>query len=66
MITRRNLMLGSTAALALRGAALTSKERVDRALKGQDVDRSPFSFWHHFLDASKPGEEHARATLAFH
>ena len=59
-------MLGSAAAFALRGAALTSKERVDRALKGQDVDRSPFSFWHHFLDASKPGEEHARATLAFH
>src|SRR5258707_11777480 len=66
MITRRNLMLGSAAAFALRGAALTSKERVDRALKGQDVDRSPFSFWHHFLDASKPGEQHARATLAFH
>jgi uroporphyrinogen decarboxylase len=66
MITRRNLVLGSAAASALRGATLTPKERVDRALKGQDVDRSPFSFWHHFLDASKPGEEHARATLAFH
>jgi len=50
----------------LRGAALTSKERVDRAIKGEDVDRSPFSFWYHFLDAAKPGEEHARSTLAFH
>src|ERR1700730_2347692 len=66
MVTRRNLLLGSAAAVALRGATLTSKERVDRALKGEDVDRSPFSFWHHFLDASKPGEDHARATLEFH
>lgn len=45
---------------------MSSKERVDRALQGQDVDRSPFSFWYHFLDAAKPGEEHARSTLAFH
>ena len=65
MLSRRNLLLGSAAAVTLRGATLTSKERVDRALKGEDVDRSPFSFWHHFLDASKPGEEHARSTLAF-
>ena len=66
MFTRRSLLLGSTAALALRGATMTSKERVDRALRGEDVDRSPFSFWHHFLDASKPGEDHARSTLEFH
>ncbi len=66
MLSRRNLLLGSAAAFALRGATMTSKERVDRALKGEEVDRSPFSFWHHFLDASKPGEEHARYTLAFH
>ena len=33
----------------LRGAAaLSRKERVDRALAGQDVDRPPFSLWHHF------------------
>ena len=50
----------------MRGAALSSKERVDRALKGQDVDRSPFTFWHHFLDTEKSGEEHAQSTLAFH
>jgi len=66
MFTRRSLLLGSAAALALRGASMSSKERVDRALKGQDVDRTPFSFWHHFLDASKPGQEHARVTLEFH
>jgi uroporphyrinogen decarboxylase len=66
MLSRRNLLLGSAAAFTLRGAAMTSKERVDRALKGADVDRPPFSFWHHFLDESKSGEEHARSTLQFH
>jgi len=66
MVTRRTLLLGSAAAAILRGATLTSKERVDRALKGEDVDRTPFSFWHHFLDADKSGEEHARSTLEFH
>ena len=66
MLSRRELVLGSTAAFALRGAALTSKERVDRVLNGQDPDRTPFSFWHHFLDAARPGAEHARSTLAFH
>lgn len=66
MLSRRNFLLGSAAAATLRGATLSSKERVDRALKGEDVDRAPFSFWYHFLDASKPGEEHARSTLAFH
>src|SRR6266849_6784262 len=66
MVTRRHFLLLASAAAALRGATLTSKERIDRALQGADVDRNPFSFWHHFLDESKPGEEHARSTLAFH
>ena len=66
MLSRRHFVFGSATAAVLRGATLTSKERVDRALKGQDVDRVPFSFWHHFLDESKSGGEHARNTLAFH
>jgi uroporphyrinogen decarboxylase len=66
MISRRRLVIGSASAVLLRGAALSSKERVDHALKGEDVDRSPFSFWHHFLDESKPPESHAQSTLAFH
>jgi uroporphyrinogen decarboxylase len=66
MLSRRNLLLGSAAVFTLRGATMTSKERVDRVRKGADADRPPFSFWHHFLDDSKPGEEHARSTLAFH
>src|SRR5215472_15152813 len=66
MLTRRNLLIGSTVVFTLRGASLTPKERIDRVLKGDDVDRTPFSFWHHFLDASKSGEDHARSTLEFH
>jgi hypothetical protein len=27
---------------------MTSKERVRRALEGADIDRPPFSLWHHF------------------
>jgi uroporphyrinogen decarboxylase len=43
---------------------LTRKERVDRALAGQDVDRPPFTHWHHF--APQTPEEHAKATLEYH
>jgi uroporphyrinogen decarboxylase len=60
---RRSFLLGA-AALVARGAALSRKERVDRALEGRDVDRPPFSFWHHF--GLKTAEDHARATLDFH
>ncbi len=45
-------------------AKLSHKERVDRALKGADVDRPAFSFWHHF-GLKTPGE-HATKTLDFH
>jgi len=45
---------------------LSSKERVDRALAGADVDRPPFSLWHHFRLSAFPGERHAAATLDFH
>ncbi len=43
-----------------------SKERVERALAGREVDRPPFSFWYHFRLHQFPGERHAEATLAFH
>ena len=66
MLSRRSFLASSVSAAVLRGATLTSKERVDRALRGEDVDRSPYSFWHHFLDENKPPESHAQATLAFH
>jgi uroporphyrinogen decarboxylase len=60
---RRSFLLGAAASMA-RAAALSRKERVDRALEGRDVDRPPFSFWHHF--GLKTAEDHARATLDFH
>jgi uroporphyrinogen decarboxylase len=45
---------------------MTSKERVDRVLRGDDVDRPPFTFWYHFRLATLPGDRHAAATLDFH
>ncbi len=47
-------------------AALTSRERVERAWAGGEVDRPPISLWHHFgLEKDGPAR-HAEATLAFH
>lgn len=66
MLSRRDLLAGLSTAAVLRGAELSSKERVDRVLNGKDVDRTPFTFWHHFLDENKPAEDHAQSTLAFH
>jgi uroporphyrinogen decarboxylase len=59
---RRSFLLGASS--LARAAALSRKERVDRALDGRAVDRPPFSFWHHF--GLKTAEDHARATLDFH
>jgi len=47
-------------------AALTGRERIDRVLAGQDVDRRPFTFYYHFGLEHLPGEHHAKATLDFH
>jgi uroporphyrinogen decarboxylase len=43
---------------------LTRKQRVDRALAGRDVDRPPFTHWHHF--GPQTAEVHAQATLDYH
>jgi uroporphyrinogen decarboxylase len=63
-MTRRNFLLTSAAALG--ASALTPRQRVDRALKGQEADRVPFTFWYHFGLENRPGEAHAKATLEFH
>ena len=64
MLRRHFLLAAAAAPFATAGASLTHKERVDRALQGADVDRPPFSFWHHFgLDSSAAL---AQATLDFH
>jgi uroporphyrinogen decarboxylase len=65
MFSRREFLASPAIALAA-GSKMTSKERVDRALKGADVDRPPFTFWHHFHLEKLPAERHANATLEFH
>jgi uroporphyrinogen decarboxylase len=72
MLSRRQFvsLAAASTALARAGvsfaapATLGHKERVDRALLGQEVDRPPFSLWHHF---NKPTpEEEAQSLVEFH
>jgi uroporphyrinogen decarboxylase len=56
-------MAGSAVARGA-GAGLSKKERVDRAMAGRDVDRAPFSFWHHF--GLTIAAAHAARTMQFH
>jgi uroporphyrinogen-III decarboxylase len=64
VLRRHFLFSAAAAAIPVRGATLTRKARVDRALKGADVDRPPFTLWHHF--GLKTAREHAERTLDFH
>lgn len=43
---------------------LTHKERVDRALRGKDLDRPPFTFYHHYKRPT--AEQEAQDHLDFH
>lgn len=45
---------------------MTGIERIDAALKGQEVDRVPISFWRHFYPQERDAELLAEAHLAFH
>jgi uroporphyrinogen decarboxylase len=45
-------------------ARLSHKERIDRALRGEDVDRPPFSIWHHYKRPT--AELEAQDHLEFH
>ncbi len=63
----------ATAGLALAKPAFVSKtassvlgrkERVDRALRGQDLDRPPFTFYHHYKRPTAQLE--AQDHLEFH
>ncbi len=72
MLNRRQFVSHSVAAVALTAGGLSvatptklgHKERVDRALRGQEVDRPPFTLWHHF---NKPtAQEEAQALVEFH
>lgn len=65
MLSRRQFLAVPAAALAA-APRLSSTERVDRAIRGQDVDRLPFSLWHHFGLEKQGPRKHAEATLEFH
>lgn len=41
-------------------------ERVTNALKGEEVDRPPFSFWYHFGLQHMPPRKHAEAEIDFY
>jgi uroporphyrinogen decarboxylase len=45
---------------------LNKIERVMAALKGEEVDRPPFSFWYHFGLHHMPGRKHAEAEIDFY
>jgi hypothetical protein len=74
-MNRRNFLCtaAATAGLALATpvfgkktgvARLSHKERVDRALRGQDLDRPPFTFYHHYKRPTAKLE--AQDHLEFH
>ncbi len=64
-LNRRELLL-AVAAAAYAGTGLDSKKRIERVLDTKDVDRPPFSAWHHFHLESQPPEVFAKATIEFH
>lgn len=72
-MNRRSFLCSTAAAAAASltltrssfGAAkLTHKERVDRALRGQDLDRPPYTFYHHYKRPTAQLE--AQDHLDFH
>jgi len=73
MMNRRNFLSSAAAAastvlarpfLGTGTSKLSHKDRVDRALRGQEVDRPPFTFYHHYKrpTAQQAADDH----LAFH
>jgi len=75
MMNRRSFLFSAAVAAGVAAAQpifgrvagrkpLTRKERVDRALAGRDLDRPPFTHWHHF--DPQTSEVHATATLDYH
>ena len=66
MTLNRRELVWAVAAAAYAGTGLDSKKRIERVLDGKDVDRPPFSAWHHFHLESLPPEVFAKATIEFH
>lgn len=46
--------------------AMSKVQRVQAAIKGETVDRTPVSFWYHFRVEDRPIEEFVNATLGFY
>jgi uroporphyrinogen-III decarboxylase len=70
-INRRDFLSVAAGVLIARASMLaqhqmTPRERVDRALEGRGVDRTPFTFWHHFGLQNEPPDHFVKATLDFH
>jgi hypothetical protein len=67
-MNRRDFLSATVAAagfaLASGSSLLSRKERVDRALLGQDVDRPPYTFYHHY--ARPTAQLEAQDHLDFH
>jgi uroporphyrinogen decarboxylase len=72
---RRFLHLASVAAISSSTATklfagtkaqMNKVERVKAALRGERVDRVPFTCWHHFGLEKQPAEKHAEATIEFY
>lgn len=73
MMNRRRFLQTAGMTLGLAGARLaysdqavrlTRKERVDRALRGEEVDRPPYTFYHHYKRPTPQLE--AQDHLEFH
>lgn len=67
-LNRRQFLTATPLAglLAVAKSTLNARERVDRALRGQDVDRPPISLWHHFGLEKEGPARHAEQTVRFH
>jgi uroporphyrinogen decarboxylase len=50
----------------LRRIEMNRFDRVTAALRGEEVDRLPYSFWYHFGLQHAPGERHAEAEIEFY
>lgn len=65
MWSRRELLGAAAGAPLFAASKMKPRERVDRTLRGEDVDRSPFTYWYHFGLEKEPPLKHAQATLDF-
>jgi len=76
LFSRRSFLqlAGSLAAARATGSVLRASgksqmnkvERVRATLRGERIDRVPFTCWHHFGLEKQPGDKHAEATIDFY